>query len=130
MDLHMAVGTSHIVDEMGAGVMFGTFDLMTSVAGDRLDMDSAPLSRVDLDIGDIPVAAITGIGSMKRFGEFGHIDIFMALQTFGVVDTLQTVFPSADLILLLGELQLLMEFQFLSGADHEEGKKGQEEKER
>jgi len=117
MHLHMAVRTPHIVDEMGAGVMFGAFYLMASMAGNRLGLDSPPPCRVFLNIGNIPVAAIAGIGAMDRFGESGYIDIFVALQALGVVDALQTVLPSPDLKLLLGQLQFLMEFQFLSGTD-------------
>jgi len=113
----MAVLTHHVVDEMGTGVMFGSFDLMASMAGNRLGLDSPPPCRVFLNIGNIPVAAIAGIGAMDRFGESGYIDILMALQALGVVDTLQTVFPSPDLKLLLCQLHRLMEFQFLSGTD-------------
>jgi hypothetical protein len=121
MDFYMTVRTSHIVYEMGAGVMFGTFNLVTSVAGDRLDMDSTALCRVFLNIGNIPMAAIAGIGSMDRFGELGLIDIFVALQARGVVDTLQTVFPSSDLKLLLGQFKFLTESQFLGGTNCNEG---------
>jgi hypothetical protein len=57
-----------------------------------------------VDIGNIPVATIAGIGSVDRLGEFAYIDIFMALQACGIVDTLQAVFPPPDLKLLLGQL--------------------------
>jgi hypothetical protein len=122
MDLHMTVRTPHIVDEMGAGVVFGAFDLMTAMAGDWLGLNFPTLSRVFLDIGDIPMAAITGVGSMDRFGEFGHVDIFVTLQARGIIDTLQTVLSPPDLKLLLGQLKFLTEFQFLSGRDREKGK--------
>jgi hypothetical protein len=115
-----AVRAPHIVNEMGAGVMFRTFNLMTSVAGDRLGLDFSTLCRVFLDIGDVPVAAITGICSMDRFGELGLIDIFMALQARGVVDTFQTVFPPSDLKLLLGQFKFLTESQFLGGTNGKE----------
>ncbi|NIS60454.1 MAG: hypothetical protein GTO13_07100 [Proteobacteria bacterium] len=82
MDLHMAVRAPHIIDEVGAGIVFGPLDLVASVAGDWLGLDFPALCRVFLDISDIPVAAITGIGTVDRLGEFGLIDSFMALQAF------------------------------------------------
>jgi hypothetical protein len=130
MDVRMAVRTPHIVDKMGTGVMFGSCDLMASMAGDPFGLDSPPLCRMFFDIGDIPVAAIAGIGSMDRLGESGYIDIFMTFQALGVVDTLQTVLPSPDLELLLGQLQFLMEFQFLSGTDYRKDGEKKDEWER
>ena len=123
MDVRMAVRTPHIVDKMGTGVMFGPCDLVAPVAGDPFGLDSPSLCRMFFDIGDIPVAAIAGIGSMDRLGESGYIDIFMTFQALGVVDTLQAVLPSPDLELLLGQLQFLMEFQFLSGTDSRDEQK-------
>jgi hypothetical protein len=120
----MAVRTPHIVNEVSAGIMFGTFAFMTSMAGDCLGLDFPALCRVFLNIGDVPVAAVAGIGSMDRFGECGHIDIFVAFQARGVVDTLQAVLPSPDLKLLLSEFEFLVEFEFLSGTDRKEGKEG------
>jgi len=127
VDLHMAVRTPHIVDEMGTGVVFGSFHLMTSVAGNRFGLDSGALRRVFIDIRDVPVAAIAGIGAVDRFGEFGLIDIFMTLQAFGIVDTLQTVLPSPDLELLLGELKFLTEPQLLCRTNRNEDKEGGED---
>jgi len=44
----------------------------------------------------------------------------MAFQALRVVDTLQTVLPSPDLELLLCQLKLLSELQFLCGTDPSE----------
>ena len=125
MNLYMAVLTPHIVDEMGAGVMLRSFYLMASVAGDGLGLDSRTFCGVFLDIRDIPVAAVTGIGAVDRFGELGLIDIFVALEALGVVDAFQTILPAADLELLLGELNFLTHFQLLSERDGEEEENGE-----
>jgi hypothetical protein len=110
--------------------MFGPRNLVTSVAGDRLGLDFPTLGRVFLDIGDIPMAAITGVCSMDRFGEFDHIDILMTLKACGIVDTFQTVLPPPDVKLLLGQLKFLTEFQFLSGRKPAKARKEYEEEER
>jgi len=107
MDLYVAVGTPHVIDEMRASIVFGSFHLVASVAGDRFGLDSGALRRVFIDIRDVPVAAIAGIGAVDRSGELPFVDIFMAFQALRVVDTLQTVLPSPDLELLLCQLKLL-----------------------
>jgi hypothetical protein len=126
----MAVLAPYIVDEMGAGIVFGSFDLMAPMAGDLLGLDSTPSCGVLLDIGDIPVTAVAGIGPVDRFGEFGYVDVPMALQAGRVVDTLQAVLSSPDLELLLGHLDFLVEFQFLCGTDRSGDEKAREEQER
>ena len=103
MNIYVAVLALNIIDEVGTRIMFCALLLMTSVAGNRFGLDSGALRRVFIDIRDVPVAAITGIGAVDRFGKLGLLDIFMALQAFGIVDTLQTVLPSPDLELLLGQ---------------------------
>jgi hypothetical protein len=51
---------------------------------------------MSLDIRDIPVATIAGIGSMNRLGKFPLTDLGMATEAFGVVDTLITILPTLD----------------------------------
>jgi hypothetical protein len=97
MDLFMAVFTLNIVDEMGAGIMLGAFFLMTTMAGDRLGMNSSPFGfQVVLNVRDIPMTTVAGVGSMDRLGKFPLIDFSVATQAFGVVDTLITVFATLD----------------------------------
>ena len=59
---------------------------------------------MSLDVRDIPVTTVAGIGSMNRLGEFSLTDLAMATEAFGVVDALEAVFPSPDdkLLSLLG----------------------------
>jgi hypothetical protein len=60
VDIFMTVFTLNVIDKMGAGIMLCPFFLMTTVAGDRLRMNSAPFGfHMGFDIGDIPVATIT-----------------------------------------------------------------------
>jgi hypothetical protein len=53
----------------------------------------------------------------------------VAFQAFGVVNTFQAVLPSPDLKLLLSQLELLTEFQLLSGTVKSEGRKECEKEE-
>jgi hypothetical protein len=98
VNLFMTIFTLNLIDEMGAGIMFCRFLLMTAVAGGRLAMDSC-LFFPDMffDIGDIPVATITRICSMDRLGKLSFIDLTpMTSQTFRIIDTLVTVFAAFD----------------------------------
>ena len=98
VNLFMAIFALNFIDEMGAGIMFCRFLLMATMAGDRLGMDSC-LFFLDMffDIGDIPVATITGICSMNRLGKLSLIDLAsVTAQTFRIIDTLVTVFTAFD----------------------------------
>jgi hypothetical protein len=60
MDVFMAVFTLNVIDKMGACIMLCPFLLVTSMASDRLCINSRP-SRFHMgcDVRDIPVATIT-----------------------------------------------------------------------
>jgi len=97
----MAVFALNVIDEMGACVMLRPFLLMTSMTGDGFSMDSPPFRLpMDLDICDVIVATVTGVGSMNGLGELPLADFSVATQTFGVVDTLVAIFPTLDSKLL------------------------------
>src|SRR5512139_474214 len=71
VDVFVAVFALNVIDEMGACIMFRPFLLMTSVAGDRFRMNSCPFCfGMNLDICDIPVATVAGVGSMNGLGKF------------------------------------------------------------
>jgi hypothetical protein len=91
----MAVLTLYVIDEMSARIMFCPFFLMTSMAGDGFGMNSPPLClHMGFDIRDIPVATVTGVGSMNGLGKLPFTDFLVATQTFGIVNTFITVFPT------------------------------------
>jgi hypothetical protein len=98
MDFDMAVLTLNIVDEVGTGVMFRALLLMTPMTGDGFGMNFPPFClSMGLDVCDVPVATITRIGSMNGLGKLPLVDLIpMAAQTFRVVDTLQTIFPTLN----------------------------------
>lgn len=83
MDLCVTVFTLYVVDEMGACIVLYPFLLMTSMAGDRLRMNSPPFSfHMSIDVRDIPVAAVAGVRAMDRLSEFPFVDFGMATQAF------------------------------------------------
>jgi hypothetical protein len=97
VDLCMAVFALDIIDEMSACIMFCPFLLMASMAGDRLRMNSPPFGfHMSIDVRDIPVATIAGIGSVNGLGEFSLTDFGMATETFGIVDALIAIFAAPD----------------------------------
>jgi hypothetical protein len=97
VDVFMAVFALNIIDEMGACIMLCPFLLMASMAGDRLCMNSSSFCfYMNLDIRDIPVATVAGICSMNGLGKPPLTDFSMAAQTFRVVNTLETIFPTFD----------------------------------
>ena len=97
MDLLMAVFTLNVIKEMGACIMFRPLLLMTAMAGHRLGMNSSPFCfQVVIDVRDIPMTTIAGVGPMDRLGKFPLIDFGVATQAFGIVDTLITVFATLD----------------------------------
>jgi hypothetical protein len=49
-----------------------------------------------LDIRDIPVATVAGIGSMNGLSKLPFADFFMATQTFRVVNTLIAILSAPD----------------------------------
>jgi hypothetical protein len=76
MDLFVAISTLNIINEMGAGIMFCRFFFMATMAGDRLGMDFCPFFLdMLLDIGDIPVATVTGVCSVHRLGKCSLVDL-------------------------------------------------------
>jgi hypothetical protein len=97
VDVFMAVFALNIIDEMGACIMLCPFLLMASMAGYRLCLNSSPFCfSMSLDIRDIPVATVAGICSMNGLGKLPLTDFSMATQTFRVVNTLITIFPTFD----------------------------------
>jgi hypothetical protein len=67
------------------------------MTGDGLGMNFSPFClHVLLDIGDIPVAAVAGVGSMDGLGKLPFTDFLVAAQTFGIVNAFITVFPTFD----------------------------------
>jgi hypothetical protein len=83
MDLRVAVFTLDVVDEMGACVVLSPFLLMASMTGDRLCVDSPSLCfQMGLYIRDIPMAAITGVGTVNGLSEFPFADFGMTTETF------------------------------------------------
>jgi len=102
VDILVAILALNIVDKVGARIMFGPFFFMTAVARDGLGVDPCSLCLdMELDICDVPVTTIARIGSVDRLGELLLIDLFVAAQTFGAVETLVAIFPSLDKSLLL-----------------------------
>jgi len=83
MDLCVTIFTLYVVDEMGACIVLCPFLLMTSMAGDRLRVDSPPFCfQMGFHIRDIPVAAVAGVRAMDRLSEFPFVDFGMATQAF------------------------------------------------
>ncbi len=98
VDILVAVFTLNVINEVGARIMLCPLLLMAAMTGDWLRMNSGTLRlRVGFDIGNIPMTAIAGIGSMDRLGELSFIDLVtMATEAFRIVDTFITVFPASD----------------------------------
>lgn len=97
VDVFVAVFTLNVVEEMGACIMLRPFLLMTSMAGDWLGMNSCPFCfGMDVDIRDVIVATVAGIGTVNRLGELPFAYFFVTTQTFGVVNTFIAVFSTLD----------------------------------
>ena len=96
VNLFMAVLALDLVDKMNARIVFGPFLLVTTMAGHGLAVDFGALCLdVLLEIGDIPVAAITGICSMNRLGKLSIIDLIpMAAEALRIIDAFITVFAA------------------------------------
>jgi hypothetical protein len=89
VDVFMAVFTLNIIDKVGTRIMFCPFLFMAPMAGDRFRMNPCPLClSVGLDISNVQVATVAGIGSMNGLCKFPLPDLLVATQTFRVVDTL------------------------------------------
>jgi hypothetical protein len=89
VNFFVAVLALNIIDEMGTRIMFCPFLFMTSMTGDWLGIDSRPSCfHMGFDISYIPVTTVAGIGSMNGLCKFPLTYLFVATQTFGVVDTL------------------------------------------
>jgi len=97
MDIFMAIFALDVIDEMSTCIMFSPFFLMASMTGDRLGMNLPSLGfPMGFDVRNIPVAAVAGVGTVNGLGEFLLVDLSMAAQTFGVVDTFTAIFPAFD----------------------------------
>jgi hypothetical protein len=98
MNLFVTISALNFINEMGAGIMFCSFFLMATMAGDRLGMDFCPfLVDMFFHIDDVPVATVTGVCSMNRLGELSLVDLVsVTTQAFGVIETLITVFAAFD----------------------------------
>src|SRR4030042_2380230 len=110
MDLCMAVFALNVIDKMSACIMLCTFLLMSSMAGDRLRMNSPPFGfHMSIDVRDIPVATIAGVGAMDRLSEFPFVDFGMATEAFRIINTLITIFATLDnkLLSLFGTFRRL-----------------------
>jgi hypothetical protein len=89
VNVFVAVLALNVIDEMGTRIMFCPFLFMTSMTGDWLAINSRPSClHMGFDISDIPVTTIAGVGSMNGLCKFPLADLFVAPETFGVVDTL------------------------------------------
>jgi len=89
MDIFMAVLTLNIIDEVGTCIMFCPFLFMAPMTGNRFGMNPRPFClSVGLDISNVQVATVAGIGSMNGLCKFPLADLLVATQTFRVVDTL------------------------------------------
>jgi hypothetical protein len=60
-------------------------------------------------IRDIPVTTVAGVGAMDRLGEFPFVDLGMASEAFGIVNTLIAIFATLDdkLVSLFGTFRRL-----------------------
>jgi hypothetical protein len=104
----------NLINEMGTRIMFRRFFLMATMAGDRLGMDFCTF-LVDMlfHIDDVPVATVTGVCSMNRLGELSLVDLVSVTpQTFGIIDTLITVFTALDDELIAPFLRLRRVYAF------------------
>jgi len=97
VDVFMTVFTLNVIDKMSACIMFCPFLLMTAMAGNRLSMNLTSFCfPMGFHIRDIPVATIAGIGSVDRLGELPFVDLGMATEAFGIIDTLVAKFATLD----------------------------------
>jgi hypothetical protein len=98
MDIFVAVYALNIVDEVSAPVMFHPLLLMAPMAGHWFRMNPGAFCLcMGSHIRDVPMAAIAGVGSMNRLGEFPFIDLIaMTLETFRIIDALIAVLPPSD----------------------------------
>jgi hypothetical protein len=97
MNVFMAVFTLNVIDEVGTCIMFCSFLFMASMAGDWLGINPcSSYLHMGFDIRNIPVTAIAGVGSVNGLSELSLTNFPMATETFGVIDTLVTIFPTLD----------------------------------
>jgi len=98
VDLLVAVFALDLVDEVDTGVMFRAFLLVATMARHRFRVDLRPFRfEMSLGVRDVPVAAITGKGSMHRLGKLPLNNLVpVTLQAFGIIDALGAVFSSLD----------------------------------
>lgn len=105
MDALVAVFALNVVKEMGTCVMLCPLPFMTSMTGNRFGLDSGPFHfHVLFDIHDIPVAAVTGKGTMDGLGKRSLADLLsVTTKAFRVVNAL-----IAELSIFGGELFSLL----------------------
>jgi hypothetical protein len=84
VNLLVAIFALNFIDEMGARVVFQRFFFMATMAGYGLGVDLGLFFLdVILDVGDVPVAAVTGVCPVNRLGKLSLVDLFsMTTQTF------------------------------------------------
>lgn len=98
VNIFMAVFALNVIDEVGACVMFSPLLFMTAMAGHGLCVNSGALClSMGFHICNVPVAAITGVGSMDGLGKFSFIDLIaVTTETIGIINAFVTVFPAPD----------------------------------
>jgi len=69
VNLLMAVFALNVIKEMGACIMFRRLFFMALMAGDRLGMNSCPSCCMDVDIRDVIMTTVVGIGTVDRLGK-------------------------------------------------------------
>ncbi len=116
MDLDVAVLTLDIIDKVRAGVVLYALDFVTTMARHRIGLNPAPRRSMFLKIGDVPVTAVTGIGTVNRLDESPLINCFMAFETRRIVDALKAELPATDFQPFLECFELLFKAKDLATA--------------
>jgi hypothetical protein len=116
VDLDVAVLTLDIIDKVRAGVVLYALDFVTAMARHRIGLNPGPRRRMFLKIGNVPVTAITRIGTVNRLDKSLLVNFFMAFETRRVVDALETELPVTDFQPFLDCFELLFEAKDLATA--------------
>jgi hypothetical protein len=96
VDLHVAVLTLNVVDEMGTGIVLRGFFLVATMTRERLEMDFGAFCQdVLIGVRDIQMATFARVCPMDRQRKFPLADLIsMTAETFRVIHALRTVFLS------------------------------------
>ncbi len=116
VDLDVTVLAPDIINKVDTGIVFDALDLVTAMTCHGFDLNTSPSGGMFIDIGNIPVAAVTGIGTVDGLNEFHLINFLVTFKTRGIVDAFETELPVADLQPLLYGLELLFEAKGLAKA--------------